>query len=34
MNPIPQILTEGGGGVILFAWLWRIAYENRYVTHP
>ena len=26
---------EGGGerGVILFASLWRIAYENRYVTH-
>ena len=23
-----------GRGLILFASLWRIAYENRYVTHP
>ena len=24
----------GGGWVMLFVQLWRIAYENRYVTNP
>ena len=27
-------MTQVGGGVILFALLWRIAYGNRYVAHP
>ena len=29
-----DIVNGGGMGVMLFVSLWRIAYENRYVTHP
>ena len=29
-----HIVSAGGMGVMLFVSLWRIAYENRYVTHP
>ena len=28
-----HIVSGGGMGVMLFVSLWRIAYENRYVTH-